>query len=114
VAYDQIFISQTVAGVLMWRAVSYERTDLSLTVAAGPHECILGFDSRETRDHVLLSPPTTRRATIVVLVTDRIENTVFNNTPIVLCVFTEPVPMNTCFFSRSLHSNGTARYNTKR
>jgi hypothetical protein len=35
VAYDQIFISQTVAGLLIWDALSDERTGLMFTLAAG-------------------------------------------------------------------------------
>jgi hypothetical protein len=34
-AYDQIFISQTDAGLLMWDALSYDRTGLSFTIASG-------------------------------------------------------------------------------
>jgi hypothetical protein len=37
-AYDQIFITvKTVAGLLIWGALSDGRTDLSFTIAAGPH-----------------------------------------------------------------------------
>jgi hypothetical protein len=37
-AYDQIFISQTVASLLMWGALSDERTGLSFTIADGPRQ----------------------------------------------------------------------------
>jgi hypothetical protein len=37
-AYDQIFISQTVAGLVMWDAVSDERSGLQFTIAAGPRQ----------------------------------------------------------------------------
>jgi hypothetical protein len=37
-AYDQIFISQTVAGLLMWGALSDERMSLSFVHAAGPRQ----------------------------------------------------------------------------
>jgi hypothetical protein len=37
-AYDQIFISQTIAGLLMWGSLSDERTVLSFTIAAGPRQ----------------------------------------------------------------------------
>jgi hypothetical protein len=39
----------------MWCALSDERTDLSFTIAAGPHKRILGSESRGTHDHILLS-----------------------------------------------------------
>jgi hypothetical protein len=37
-AHNQIFISQTVAGLLMWGALSNERTGQSFTTAAGPRQ----------------------------------------------------------------------------
>jgi hypothetical protein len=37
-ARDQIFISQTVASLLMWGALSDERTGLSFIIAAGPRQ----------------------------------------------------------------------------
>jgi hypothetical protein len=37
-AKDQIFISQTVAGLLMWGALSDKKTGLSLTVVADPRQ----------------------------------------------------------------------------
>jgi hypothetical protein len=37
-AYDQIFILFTVAGLLMWNALSDEGTGLSFTITAGPHQ----------------------------------------------------------------------------
>jgi hypothetical protein len=53
-AYDQIFItSQTVAGLLMWGAVSEERTRLSFTIAAGPASAVtFESETRGTRDHI--------------------------------------------------------------
>jgi hypothetical protein len=46
---------QSVAGLLMWGALSDERTGLSFTIAAGPRQCILGSESGGTYDHILLS-----------------------------------------------------------
>jgi hypothetical protein len=37
-AYDQIFITVTVAGFLMWGSLSDERMGLSFTIAAGPRQ----------------------------------------------------------------------------
>jgi hypothetical protein len=75
-ACDQIFISQTIAGLLMWGALSDERTGLSFTIAAGPRQpshsrVLVPWDSRSyftVSDSRLLfsSPPTTRRATVEV------------------------------------------------
>jgi hypothetical protein len=75
-AYDQIFYCQTVAGLLMWDALSDERTGLSFTIAAGPsqrnHSRVrVPWDSRPyfaISDSRLpfSSPPTTRRATVEV------------------------------------------------
>jgi hypothetical protein len=54
-AQDQIFITvKTVAGLLIWSALSDERTGLSLTNAAGPRQRILRSESRGTDDHILL------------------------------------------------------------
>jgi hypothetical protein len=39
-AYDQIFICQTVASLLMWGALSDERTGLPFTINAGPRQHI--------------------------------------------------------------------------
>jgi hypothetical protein len=57
-AQDQIFYCcQTVAGLVMWGALSDERTALSFTIAAGPASwVILGSESRGTRDYILLFP----------------------------------------------------------
>jgi hypothetical protein len=50
------YYCHTVAGLLMWGAVSDERTDLSFTIAAGPrHTVLLWFESRGTHDCNLLS-----------------------------------------------------------
>jgi hypothetical protein len=75
-AYDQIFISQTVADLLMLGALSDERTGLSFTIAAGPrqrrHSLIwVPWDSWPyfiVSDSRLpsLSPPTTHRVTVEV------------------------------------------------
>jgi hypothetical protein len=43
------YYCQTVAGLLMWGALSDERTGLLFTIAAGPCQ------SRGTRDHILLT-----------------------------------------------------------
>jgi hypothetical protein len=37
-AYDQFYYHQTVAGLLIWGALSDERTGLSFTIAAGPRQ----------------------------------------------------------------------------
>jgi hypothetical protein len=70
------YYCQTVAGLLIWGALSDERTDLSFIIAPGPCQCrYFGTDSHGTRDHNLLSqirdfpfssPPTTRRDTVEV------------------------------------------------
>jgi hypothetical protein len=56
-AYEQIFYyCQTVAGLLIWGALSDERTGLSFTVQlALASAVILGFKSLGTCDHILLS-----------------------------------------------------------
>jgi hypothetical protein len=57
----------------MWGALSDERTGLSFTLLVLASAGVLGFKSRGTRDHILLShirdspissPPTTRRASV--------------------------------------------------
>jgi hypothetical protein len=76
-AYAQLFISQTAAGLLMWGALSDERTGLSFTFTAGPRQrshsrvrvprgsppYFTVSDSRLP----FSSLPTTRRATVEVL-----------------------------------------------
>jgi hypothetical protein len=56
-AQDQIFINcQALADLLIWGPISHERTGLSLTIAASPHQPdILSYESRGTYDHILLS-----------------------------------------------------------
>jgi hypothetical protein len=55
-AYDQIHYCQTVAGLLMWGALSDERTVLSFPIAAGLASAIIfGSESRGIHDHILLS-----------------------------------------------------------
>jgi hypothetical protein len=77
VAYDHIFISVlTAASLLMWSALSDERTSLSFTIAADPRQCCHSrvrvlWDSRTystVSDSRLpfSSPPTTRRVTVEV------------------------------------------------
>jgi hypothetical protein len=44
-----LYCCQTVAGLLMWGALSDERTGLSFTIAAGPRQ------RSHSRDHILLS-----------------------------------------------------------
>jgi hypothetical protein len=75
-SYDQIFISPTVAGSLMWGALSDERAGLSFTIAVGPRQrshsrvrvpwnsgpYFTVSDSKVP----FSSPPTTRRATVEV------------------------------------------------
>jgi hypothetical protein len=57
-AQEQIFISQTVSGLLMWGALLDERTGLSFTTAAGlASAVILGSESSGTPDRILLSIP---------------------------------------------------------
>jgi hypothetical protein len=47
---------QTVAGLLMWGALSDERKGLSFTIAAGPAIAVIpGADSYGIHDHILLS-----------------------------------------------------------
>jgi hypothetical protein len=93
-AQAQIFISQTVVGLLMWGALSDKRTGLLITTAAGPCQCShsrvfyclrfetpvtkrasslhlyppgTGWPSYTTRHWVPSSlPPTTHRATVEV------------------------------------------------
>jgi hypothetical protein len=71
-----LYYRQTVAGFLMWGALSEERTDLSFTIAAGPrqhsHSWVrVPWDSRpyftvsDSRLPFTL-PPTTRRVTVEV------------------------------------------------
>jgi hypothetical protein len=72
------YYRRTVVGLLMWGALSDERTGLSFKIAAGPGQCShyrvrASWDSRPyftVPDSRLpfLSPPTTRRATVVVFV----------------------------------------------
>jgi hypothetical protein len=51
------YYSQTVTCLLMWSALSYEKTVLSFTIAAGlASAVILGSESHGTRGHILLSP----------------------------------------------------------
>jgi hypothetical protein len=50
------YYCQTVAGLLMWRSLSEERTGLPFTIAAGSRQrSHFWSDSRGTRDHILLS-----------------------------------------------------------
>jgi hypothetical protein len=53
--YSYFYYCQTIAGLLVWGALSDERTGLLFTIAAGPRQRILGSKSRGTRDHILLS-----------------------------------------------------------
>jgi hypothetical protein len=75
-AYDQICNSLTVAGLLIWGALSDERTGLSFTIAAGscqrsvsrvrvPWDSQPYFTVSDLR-LLFLSPPTTRRVTVEV------------------------------------------------
>jgi hypothetical protein len=48
------YCCQTVAGLLMWGALSDERTGLSFTVAAGLASAVI-FGSESPGDHILLS-----------------------------------------------------------
>jgi hypothetical protein len=49
------YYCQTVAGSLMWGALSDERAGLSFTTTAGTRQRTLGSKSRGTYDHILLS-----------------------------------------------------------
>jgi hypothetical protein len=49
------YYCQSVVGLLIWGALSEERTGMSFTIAAGPRQRILESESRGTRDHILLS-----------------------------------------------------------
>jgi hypothetical protein len=53
---SDFYYCQTVAGLLMWSALSDERTGLSFTIASCIASAVIyGFESRGTRDHILLS-----------------------------------------------------------
>jgi hypothetical protein len=96
-AYDQIFISQTVAGLLMWGAPSDERTGLSFTIAAGPRQHSHSWvrvpcDARPyftVSDSRLpfSSPPTTRRVTVEVFELASTRESVVNRTELSFCIF---------------------------
>jgi hypothetical protein len=61
-----LYYCQTVAGLLMWDALSEERTGLSFTIAAGPRQhshSRVHFTVSDSR-FPFSSPPTTRRATV--------------------------------------------------
>jgi hypothetical protein len=70
------YYCQTIAGLLMWGALSDERMDLSFTIAAGPRQrshsqVRVPWDSRpyftvSDSRLPLSSPSTTRRVTVVV------------------------------------------------
>jgi hypothetical protein len=76
-AYDQIFFfCQTVAGLLIWGALSDEKTGLSFTIAADPRQSSHSrvrvpcdwrpyFTASDSR-LPFSSPPKTRRATVEV------------------------------------------------
>jgi hypothetical protein len=53
------YLCQTVVGLLMWGALSDERTSLSFTIAADPcqrsYSWVRESESRKTHDHILLS-----------------------------------------------------------
>jgi hypothetical protein len=49
------YYCQTVADLLMWGALSDDRTGLPFTIAPDPLQRIFGSESRGTRDHILLS-----------------------------------------------------------
>jgi hypothetical protein len=75
------YYCQTVAGLLMWGALSDERTGISFTIAAGPRQrshsrVRVPWDSQSyftVSDSRLpfSTPPTTRRATVEVFDPDR-------------------------------------------
>jgi hypothetical protein len=75
-AYNQIYYCRTVTGLLMWGALSNEKTGLSFTIAASPRQRSrfrfqVPWDSRPyftVSDSRLpfLTPPTTLRATVEV------------------------------------------------
>jgi hypothetical protein len=57
-AYDQIFITVRVAGLLMWGALSNERTGLPFIIAAGPgvkSKSKLVYDWRFTANQFVLA-----------------------------------------------------------
>jgi hypothetical protein len=120
---------QTVAGLLMWGALTDERTDLSFTIAAGPRE---GSHSRvrvpwDSRPYFTLSdsrlpfssPPTIRRATVEVFdlasTRDSPTNSRLvllitywhgprNRFPLLLCPI---AAVETCLFAKPLLGNGS-------
>jgi hypothetical protein len=52
----RFYYCQTVAGLLMWGALSDERKGLSFTIASDPRQrSLFVYDARWTHDHVLLS-----------------------------------------------------------
>jgi hypothetical protein len=60
-----LYYCLTVAGLLIWCALSDERTDLSFTIAAGPQDSWPYFTVSDSR-FPFSSPPTTRRVTVKV------------------------------------------------
>jgi hypothetical protein len=51
-----VYYCLTISGLLIWGALSDERTGLSFTIAAGPRQRIIfGSESRRTRGHILPS-----------------------------------------------------------
>jgi hypothetical protein len=74
--WPDFYYCQTVAGLLIWDALSEEGAGLSFKIAACPRASavILGSESQGTRDHILFSqirdpfssPTTTRRVTVEV------------------------------------------------
>jgi hypothetical protein len=72
---SDFYYCQTIAGLLMWGALSDERTGLSFTITAGPRQRS-HFRVWDSRPYFTVwnstlrfsSPPTTRRATVEVFV----------------------------------------------
>jgi hypothetical protein len=64
-AYGQIFISQRIAGLLMWGTLSDERTSMLFTIALALASSYFLFTVSGSR-LPFSSPPTTRRVTVEV------------------------------------------------
>jgi hypothetical protein len=100
-AYDQIFYCcQTVVGLLMWGALSDERTGLSFSIATGPRQrsqsrVRFTWNSRPyfTVSNLRLpfsAPLTTRRVTALPHGSNRIEITASKSSSFTVCLFVVP------------------------
>jgi hypothetical protein len=111
------YYRRTVAGLLMWGALSDGRTGLSFTIAAGPCQCShsLVWAPLDLRPYFtvsdlrlpILSPPTTRRVTVEVF--DPASTRVFlATTNLVLVITSQLRPLrkdSTLLYSNCFHGN---------